>query len=217
MTPADNEPVSVYLVEDQTLIRAAFRRVLQNDENFVVLGDSGDPRFAIEEIDRLRPDVVILDIAMPGLSGLDALPQILERHSSVSVLMLSHHEGERFVRSALELGASGYLSKDSEPDELFLAIQTVRSGQTYLSPKVSGTGLADASRQNPGVLSALTSREREVFALLAIGKSNKEVAAELEMSIGTAKKHRENLQRKLDCHSTAELARIAIREGLLEP
>jgi DNA-binding NarL/FixJ family response regulator len=217
MMAPEQEPVSVFLVEDQTLIRAAFRRVLQNDERFIVLGDTGDPRHGIQEIGRLKPDVVILDIAMPGLSGLDALPQIREISPKSRVVMLSHHEGEVFVRRALDAGATGYLSKDSEPEELFLALRTVVQGGTYLSPRVAGTVVAARSDAPSGAVSALTAREREVFLLLAIGKSNKEVATELDMSVGTAKKHRENLQRKLDCHSTAELARLAIREGLLDP
>lgn len=211
-----DDAIGVYLVEDQTLIRAVFKRVLQSDERFIVLGDTGDPRQAMGDIERLVPDVVVLDIAMPGLSGLDALPQIRASSPKTRIVMLSHHEGESFVRRALDGGATGYLSKDSEPDELFLALRTVVQGGTYLSPRVAGAVVA-GQRESQGAVSTLTAREREVFLLLAIGRSNKEVAADLDMSVGTAKKHRENLQRKLDCHSTAELARLAIREGLLDP
>ena len=215
------KPISVFLVDDQNMLRAAFRSLLKQDARFNVVGDSADARQAIELIGELRPNVVLLDITMPGLSGLDAIAPIRKAHPRVRVLMLTHHEGETFVEHALRAGADGYLSKDSEPDELTLAIQAVHRGQPYVSPKVArglvaqarhgeGSGPAPVSRIN-----SLTPREREVFQLLALGKSNKEVARDLQMSLGTAKKHRENLQRKLACQSTAEIARLAIREGLL--
>jgi len=214
--------ISVYLVDDQNILRAAFRSLLAQDNRFEVLGDSGDARKAIEDIREKRPDVVLLDITMPGLSGLDAIGPIRRDHPRVRILMLTHHEGESFVEQALRSGADGYLSKDSEAEELSIAIQAVHRGQPYVSPKVAG-GLVNRSRAPAGTaqetasrIGSLTPREREVFQLLALGKANKEVARDLGISLGTAKKHRENLQRKLDCHSAAELARMAIREGLLQ-
>ncbi len=217
-----NEPISVFLVDDQTMIRAAFGKLLGDDSRFNVVGDSGDAREALQSIKELRPEVVLLDITMPGLSGLDMIPKLLKINPRGKVLMLSHHEGESFVKQALEAGAHGYLSKDSDPDELNLAIKSVREGRVYLTPKVAGGVVANLRGGGAGDfgsnsrMDSLTAREREVFLLLAIGKSNKEVAAELNLSLGTVKKHRENLQRKLDCHSSAELARLAIREGLLD-
>ncbi len=213
--------IRIYLVDDQTMIRAGFRSLLGRDERFAVIGDSGDPRKGIEAVGELKPDIVLLDITMPGLSGLDAIPLLRKAHPKVKIVMLTHHEGESFVEQALRAGADGYLSKDSEPAELILALQSVHDGNMYLSPRVAGT-LVRRTRQ-PGApgepgrnrMESLTPREREVFQLLALGKSNKEVARALDMSVGTAKKHRENLQRKLECHSTAELALLAIREGLL--
>lgn len=213
-------PITVYLVDDQSMLRAAFRSLLSQDPRFEVLGDSADARKAIDQIGELRPDVVLLDITMPGLSGLDAIVPIRKAWARGRILMLTHHEGETFVEQALSAGADGYLSKDSEPEELTLAIQAVHRGQPYVSPTVA-SGLVSRTRQKPGEppitsrIGSLTPREREVFQLLALGKSNKEVARELGMSLGTAKKHRENLQRKLECQSTAELARLAIREGLM--
>ena len=214
--------IKVYLVDDQAMIRAAIKSFLSQREAFEVVGSNGDPRKAIEEIRALRPDVVMLDITMPGLSGLDLIPMIRKSLPKTKVVMLTHHEGESFVEQALRAGAEGYLSKDSDPAELALAIGAVHRGDPYVSPKVAG-GLVGGlrARQDTSVapksrLGTLTAREREVFQLLAVGKSNKEVAAALDMSLGTAKKHRENLQRKLDCNSAAELARMAIREGLLE-
>jgi len=211
---------SVYLVDDHAMTRAGMRSLIEDLGGFEVVGESGDPRRAIDRIAELRPAIVLLDITMPGLSGIDAIEKIRERHESVRILMLSHHEGESFVEQSLKHGADGYLSKDSEGEELAVAMRAVLRGCPYISPKVT-RGLVGGARApgEPGVssrLASLTPREREVFQLLALGYLNKQVARKLDMSLGTAKKHRENLQRKLDCHSPAELARLAIREGLLE-
>lgn len=213
-------PIKIYLVDDQAMVRAAFKTLLDRREGMEVVGDCGDARQAVEEIPRLYPDVVLLDITMPGLSGLDAIAMIRRVSPRSRIVMLTHHEGETFVEEALRAGAEGYLSKDSNETELPLAIEAVHRGDPYVSPRVSA-GLVQQLRGPEGAstppsrLGSLTPREREVFQLLAVGKCNKEVAHALEMSLGTAKKHRENLQRKLDCHSAAELARLAIREGLL--
>lgn len=212
--------IRVYLVDDQTMIRAGFKALLRRDGRFEVVGDSGDPRAAIAAIGRLKPDVVLLDITMPGLSGIDAISMIRKVHSDVKVVMLTHHEGETFVSQALSAGADGYLSKDSEDAELMMAVESVHRGNPFLSPKVARTLLrrrapAESGAPAPTRIETLTPREREVFQLLALGKSNKEIARALGMSLGTTKKHRENLQRKLSCHSTAEMAILAIREGLM--
>jgi len=210
--------IRIYLVDDHSMTRAGLRSLLGSIDDLEVVGDGGDARAAIEAIAQLRPDLVLLDITMPGLSGIDAISMIHEVYAGARVVMLTHHEGGRFVEQALSQGAVGYLSKDSEAAELALAVRAVMQGQSYVSPKVMG-GLLSAARVDahggPG-LASLTPREREVFQLLAVGLCNKEVARKLDMSLGTAKKHRENLQRKLDCHSGAELARLAFREGLLE-
>ena len=215
------DTIKVYLIDDQAMIRAAIKNLLNQRDRFEVVGDNGDARKALGEIPDLLPDVVLLDITMPGLSGLDAIGLIRKTVPKSKVVMLTHHEGQTFVEQALRAGADGYLSKDSDEAELALAIEAVHRSDPYVSPKVSG-GLvtrmrSSATGESPSQsqLSSLTPREREVFQLLAVGKCNKEVARDLNMSLGTAKKHRENLQRKLDCHSAAELARLAIREGLL--
>jgi DNA-binding NarL/FixJ family response regulator len=218
----DSEPpIRVYLVDDQTMIRAGFRSLLTRNARFEVVGENGDPRKAVIAIGELRPEIVLLDISMPGLSGLDAVPLIRKVHPKAKIVMLTHHEGETFVDQALRAGADGYLSKDSEPAELVLALESVHDGKMYLSPKVASALLQRGRRQETGVpeaasrLGKLTGREREVLQLLALGKSNKEVARALKITLGTTKKHRENLQRKLDCHSAAEMALLAIKEGLL--
>jgi DNA-binding NarL/FixJ family response regulator len=217
----DKPKIQLYIIDDQAMIRAAFRSLLVQKDQFEVVGENGDARVGVTEVEQLRPDVVLLDITLPGLSGIDAIPMIRKAAPRCKVLMVTHHESETFVDQALSAGAEGYLSKDSDPSELYLAIEAVFRGDPFVSPKVAA-GLVSKYRvkdqDSLGVtsrLSTLTPREREVFQLLALGKANKEVARELDMSLGTAKKHRENLQRKLDCHSAAELARLAIREGLL--
>ncbi|MEC8251671.1 MAG: response regulator transcription factor [Planctomycetota bacterium] len=213
--------ITIVLIDDQAIVRAAFRALLNSVDRFEVIGDAGDARGGIDLVGELKPDVVILDITMVGMSGLDAVAPIKRASPHTRVLMASQHEGMKFVQQALQAGADGYLSKNSEPEELSLAIDAIVRGDSYLSPKVANGFMARAVRgeaptDEASPLSVLTPREREVFQLLALGKANKEVAAVLDLSLGTVKKHRENLQRKLDCHSSAEIARLAIREGLLE-
>jgi DNA-binding NarL/FixJ family response regulator len=215
--PNARRQVQLYLVDDQAIMRAALRSRLKEYDDFTVVGDHGDPREAINQIANLKPDVILLDIAMRGLSGIDAIAQILKVHPKARILMLTQHEGESFVQQALEAGAHGYLSKNSDPEELRLGIEALARGESYVSSKVVGA-LVRGDGDGPAKtrLAALTPREREVFQLLALGRSNKEVAFKLGISPGTVKKHRENLQAKLDCHSAAELARMAMREGLME-
>ncbi|MFT4538394.1 MAG: DNA-binding NarL/FixJ family response regulator [Planctomycetota bacterium] len=214
---------TLYVVDDQAMIRAALRSLLQAEPDFEVVGDTDDGRVAAREVADLRPDVVLMDISMPGLSGIDAIPLVRKASSRTRVVMLTHHEGESFVDQAMKAGADAYLSKDSDPAELIVALKAVLRGDPYLSPRVT-KGVVSRMRDPLGAelsapasrIASLTPREREVFQLLALGKANKEVAMALSISLGTVKKHRENLQRKLDCHSAAELARLAIREGLLD-
>ncbi len=214
--------IKTYLIDDQAMIRAAVRSLLNQRDDITVVGDHGDARLALDEIVTLRPDVIVLDITMPGLSGLDAIPLIRKAQPRAKIVILTHHEGESFVERAVRAGAEAYLSKDSDPAELALAIAAVHRGDAYVSPKVARGLMASLRGQSTGPartasrLDALTQREREVFQLLAVGHSNKEVASKLDISVGTAKKHRENLQRKLQCGSAVELARLAIHEGLVE-
>jgi DNA-binding NarL/FixJ family response regulator len=217
----DKQTISIVLVDDQAIVRAAFKSLLERSPHFRVVADAADARKGIELVKELQPDIAILDITMAGMSGIDAVGPMKKASPQTRVLMASQHEGMKFVQQALQAGADGYLSKDSEPEELALAIEAIRRGDSYLSPKVANGFMARAVRGDApataeaSALGVLTPREREVFQLLALGKANKEVAAMLSLSLGTVKKHRENLQRKLDCHSAAELARLAIREGLL--
>jgi DNA-binding NarL/FixJ family response regulator len=214
-------PVRVYVIDDESLVRLGMCALLRQVEGIEVAGESSDVRRALQGLRETRPDVVLLDITMPGLSGLDAIPQVRAAWQRARIVMMTHHEGDAFVERALRAGADGYLSKDSEPDELAIALRAVLAGHPYVSPRVQG-GLVgrlratSAEAVTSGRLNLLSKREREVFQLLAVGKSNKEIAHHLHLTAGTVKKHRENLQRKLDVHSAAELTRLAVREGLLE-
>jgi DNA-binding NarL/FixJ family response regulator len=215
-----DQTITIVLIDDQAIIRAAFRSLIERIPGLTVIGDAGDARSGIELVGRVRPDLVVLDITMPGLSGIDAVGPLKKASPNTKVLMASQHEGRKFVQQALQAGADGYLSKDSDPAELGLAIESIHRGDSYLSQKVASAVMAgamhgSAAANEASALGVLTPREREVFQLLALGKANKEIASVLDLSLGTVKKHRENLQRKLDCHSAAELARLAIREGLL--
>lgn len=212
------ETIRVYLIDDEAMIRAGLRALLDMEDGIEVIGDTGDAREGIRAVKEQRPDVVLLDITMPGLSGLDCIRPLKEAAPKSKVLMASQLSGFTHVEQALQAGADGYLTKSSDPSELAVAIRSIHSGESYLSPKVASALIQRVRQDNPDsspALASLTAREREVFQLLATGKANKEVAAALHISVGTVKKHRENLQRKLDCHSPAELARLAIREGLL--
>jgi len=217
--PAD-ERIAVYIVDDQSIVRGALRCLLTQSGSISIVGDSGSAREALKDLKTVRPDVILLDITMPGLSGLDAIPLLKKAVPRASILMLSVHEGASRVEQAMSMGADGYLSKDSEPSELVLAVTSVRKGHPYLSPRIARNFLPGQRNGRPDsaptTIDSLTPRERQVFQMLAIGKSNKEVAQELLISIGTAKKHRENLRRKLQCATSSDLVRLAIREGLLE-
>ena len=159
-------PLRLYLVDDQILVRAALRSMLAQQDGCLVVGDVGDSRRAIEEIRELRPDVVLLDVAMPGLSGIDAIPLLREASPSSRIVMLTHHEGGRVVEQALRAGAHGYLSKDSDPGELRIALRAVVDGHVYLTPRVA-----------------------EVLLWLAQGKTNAAIGAILGISESTVKKH----------------------------
>ena len=220
---SDPTPViRVFLVDDQAVVRASLRSLVQSRAGLELVGDCGQPAEALARIRAACPDVVLLDVSMPGLSGLELLPGLRQALPRVKVVMLTDHESESMVQQALQAGAAGFLSKGSDPEELAIAIRAAHLGSAYVSPRVSKglvrglrAGEQDGKRARTR-LASLTAREREVFLLLAVGRGNREVAEQLGLTLGTAKKHRENLQRKLSCSSPAELAQLAVREGLVD-
>jgi len=214
------EKIRVFLVDDHTVVRQGLRRILESDEEIEIVGEAGDGRTAIDLVQKLRPHVVVMDVAMPELNGIEATRQILKRVEGAKVLVLSMHGDDVYVRQALKAGARGYLLKDSEDLDLIKAVKAIRAGGSFFSPPVSKVVLSgylgdkDGGDAEDGV-ARLTDREREVLQLISEGQTTKEVAVTLGISIKTAGTHRTNIMRKLGVHETAGLVRYAIRLGLI--
>jgi DNA-binding NarL/FixJ family response regulator len=212
--------VRVLLADDHTLVRAGLRKLLESIPDMQVVGECGDGLELLALVEELQPQLVLMDIAMPGLNGLEATARLLKQWPAVKVLILSMHQNEEYVRQALRYGAVAYLLKDAAPLELDLAIQAVRAGGTYLSPAVSRGVLSDyvqRLRSEDVGGDALTPRQREVLQLIAEGLSTKEVARRLDLSVKTVETHRSQLMKQLDVHEVTGLVRYAMRTGLLSP
>ncbi|NVO07372.1 MAG: response regulator transcription factor [Rhodoferax sp.] len=210
--------VRVLLADDHTLVRAGLRKLLESIEGMEVVGECGDGLELLAQAEALQPNLVLMDIAMPGLNGLEATARVVKQWPSTRVLILSMHQNEEYVRQALRHGAVAYLLKDAAPLELELAIRAVLQGGTYLSPAVSKGVLSDYVQrlrgEDPGV-ELLTPRQREVLQLIAEGHSSKEVARRLDLSVKTVETHRSQLMKQLDIHEVTGLVRYAMRLGLL--
>ena len=214
--------ITVLLAEDHMIVREGFRKMLELEDDLVVVGEAQDGRQAVAMAKKLCPAVVLMDIAMPLLNGMEATRQVLKAVPSTKVLMLSAHSDDAYVRYTIESGAVGFLLKQTSAHEVCRAIREVEKGNTFLSPAVA-KGLQKHDVKSPnrtGVACPrnvrLTSREVEVLQLIAEGKANKETAAELGISIKTVEKHREHLMEKLQIHDTAGLTRYAISTGIIE-
>ncbi|MBL1177024.1 response regulator [Pantanalinema sp. GBBB05] len=211
-------PIQVLIVDNHALVRAGFRSLLQSINAIDVIAEAGDGREALRLVELHQPDIVLMDIAMPLMNGLEATAQITQDFPQVHVIILSMHANEEYVYQALRAGATGYVLKDSGTSELELAIQAIARGETYLSPTVSKYIVADyvrrtGSEANP--LEQLTPRQREILQLIAEGKSTKEIADNLYISTKTVETHRVQLMERLDIHDVAGLVRYAIRKGLV--
>jgi len=202
--------ISVLLVDDHSLVRRGFRRMLEDEPDIAVAGEAGDGEEAIRLSEKLRPRVILMDCALPGMSGLDATRRILEKLPDTIVLMLSMHPEETLVRQALDAGARGYMLKNAIDLELGTAIRKVVAGEIVLDPQLSQPAGLKGERDY-----GLTTRELEVLQLIVDGKSNKEIAAQLKLSANTVAVHRANMMDALGIHKTAELVVYAIRNGLV--
>jgi DNA-binding NarL/FixJ family response regulator len=202
--------ISVLLVDDHALVRRGFRRILEDEPDMVVAGEASDGPEAIRLARQLRPKVIVMDCAMPGMNGLQATRQILENHPQTLVLMLSMHPEETLVRQALEAGARGYILKNAVDLELGAAIRRVVAGETVLDSQLRRPAALKGERN-----AALTQRELEILQMIVEGKSNKEIAAALKLSANTVAVHRANIMNALGIHKTAELVVYAIRNGLV--
>lgn len=214
--------IRVLLAEDHTIVRKGLRSILDSEEGIEVVGEAEDGRAAVEAVEHLRPDVVMMDISMPSLNGLEATRQIKRRFPHVKVLVLTMHTNEKYISQILQAGASGYLVKQAAVEELTAAIQAVHRGDAFLSPSISKKVLQRFVQQGQAMAGEdsyeqLTPREREVLQLIAEGCTNRDISNVLHISIKTVEVHRANLMRKLDLHSAAELTRYAISKGLISP
>jgi DNA-binding NarL/FixJ family response regulator len=212
--------IKVLLAEDHTLVRAGIRALVQKLEEVDVVAEAGDGREALRLIETHHPDVVLMDIAMSGLNGLDATARITKEFPNVRVIILSMHANEEYVLQALRAGAVGYLLKDAGTAELELAIRSVAREETYLSPAISKHVVSDYVRRmggEPSSLERLTRRQREILQLIAEGHSTQEIAQMLSISVKTVETHRSQLMERLDIHDVASLVRYAIRVGLVTP
>jgi DNA-binding NarL/FixJ family response regulator len=202
--------ITVLLVDDHSLVRRGFRRILEDEKDMEVVGEAGNGEEAVKLAKQLHPQVVVMDCALPGMNGLEATREILEDHPAASVLMLSMHTESTWVRQAIEAGAKGYVLKNALDLELGAAIRKVAAGETVFDTKVEPVPSLKGER-NAG----LTQRELEVLQMIVDGKSNKEIAAVLDLSANTVAVHRANIMNTLGIHKTAELVVYAIRAGLV--
>jgi DNA-binding NarL/FixJ family response regulator len=214
--------ITVLLAEDHTIVREGFRKMIEMETDMEVVGEAQDGRQAVTLITKLQPAVVLMDIAMPLLNGLEATRQVLKAVPGTKVLMLSAHSDDAYVQNATESGAVGFLVKQTSAHDVCRAIREVHSGKTFFSPSITRRlnrlDPPTPGRRGPHLQKAalLTSREMEVLQLIAEGKANKQTAEELGISTKTVEKHREHLMEKLDIHDTAGLTRYAIEAGIIE-
>jgi DNA-binding NarL/FixJ family response regulator len=202
--------ITVLLVDDHTLVRRGFRRMLEDESDLHVVGEAGNGEEAIRLAGQLHPRVIVMDCALPGLNGLEATRQILEESPETAVLMLSMHPETTWVRQAIEAGARGYILKNAMDLDLAPAIRKVAAGETVFDPQVEQPSVLKGERSG-----GLTQRELEVLQMIVDGKSNKEIAADLDLSANTVAVHRANIMNTLGIHKTAELVVYAIRTGLV--
>jgi DNA-binding NarL/FixJ family response regulator len=212
-------PIRVLLADDHALVRAGMRSLLNAMAEVEVVGEAASGEEALELAGRERPDIVLMDIAMKGMSGLDAAARLRERLPQVRVVILSMHAGEEYVLKALRAGAVGYLLKDAATGELELALRSVMRGESWFSPAVSRQVVEGYVQRVGGetVADALTARQREVLKLVAGGKSTKEIAYELKLSVKTVETHRAQIMERLGIRDVAGLVRYALRTGLVPP
>jgi two-component system response regulator NreC len=209
------------LVDDHAVVRLGIRMLLESEEEFEVVGEVGSASEALNEISKVKPDVILMDIGLPDISGIDATRQIKKIRPEIAVVALTIHEDEEYFFKMLEAGASGYVPKRAAPEELITAIRTAASGEVYLYPSLAKLLVRDFLAQSPSIKmddtpDGLTTREHEVLILLAEGANNSEIADRLAISPKTVGRHRENIMSKLNMHSRSDLVKYAIRKGIIQ-
>ena len=202
--------LKVLLVDDHALVRRGFRRMLEDEPSFEVVGEASDGLEAVQIAEQLKPDVIVMDCALPQINGIEASRRILAKYPETAILMLSMHSEDTLIRQALEAGAKGYVLKNAMDLDLVSAIKKVAEGKTVLDPQITRSGKMRGERDT-----GLTPRELEILQHIVAGKSNKEIAIELNLSANTVSVHRANIMDALGMHKTAELVVYAIRNGLV--
>ncbi|MFA7383689.1 MAG: response regulator transcription factor [Desulfurivibrionaceae bacterium] len=206
--------IKVIIIDDHKMVREGLRSLLVGEKDMEVIAEAGDGWEGVRLAEKLAPDVVIMDIAMPELNGIEATRQIMEKTTGIRVMVLSMHSDKRFVERTLKAGASGYLLKDCAFEELVRAIRTVMAGQIYLSPGIASLVVREYIENGLDSPPVLSAREREVLQLITEGKSTREIGLLLHISIKTVETHRQQIMKKLRLRTVAELTKYAIREGL---
>ena len=207
--------MKILVADDHTLVRAGLVSLIARLPEMEVVGEAADGRQALRMVRDLLPDMVLMDIAMPGLNGLEAAERIHGIHPQTKIIILSMHASEEYVAQALKAGASGYLLKDAATSELEMALKSVAAGQFYLSPAISRQVVDNYLRGGPTGVELLTPRQREILQLIAEGKSTRDIAETLHLSVKTVETHRAQLMERLDIHDVAGLIRYALRKGLI--
>jgi DNA-binding NarL/FixJ family response regulator len=208
--------IRILLADDHVLVRQGFKMILSAQPDMQIVGEAANGREAVDAGEKLQPDVVLMDVTMPELNGIEATRRVSTASPRTRVLALSMHKDAVYVREILRAGARGYLLKDSADADLIAAVRSVAKGEGYLSPAVSDAVLTDYRRHVTDPLDLLTTREREVLQMIAEGKTNKEIATTLNLSVYTIEAHRGRVMEKLNLHSTGELVRFALRSGLID-
>jgi DNA-binding NarL/FixJ family response regulator len=214
-------PIRVVLIDDHALVRQGFRRILEDDPDITVVGEAGNGLDAVTLVKKTDPDVVVMDMSMPEMNGLHATMELLKQRPGTKVLILSMYSEEQYVRNALDAGAKGYILKNAIENDLTRAVRAVAAGERYLAPELSSVLIraiqSGSFEKSTDPYDRLTQREKQVLQLIAHGKSNKEIAVILELSVNTVAVHRANLMSALGVHKTAELVLFAVKKGLVLP
>ncbi len=213
--------IRVVLVDDHALVRQGFRRILEDDPDLTVVGEASNGLDAIALVKKTDPDVVVMDMAMPEMSGLHATMELIKQRPGTKILILSMYSDEQYVRNALDAGAKGYILKNAIENDLTRAVKAVAGGEQYLAPELSSVLIkamqSGSFDKSTDPYDRLTQREKQVLQLIARGKSNKEIAVMLDLSVNTVAVHRANLMSALGVHKTAELVLFAVKKGLVMP
>lgn len=207
--------IRVLLVDDHIVLRDGLKSLLNHESDIEVIGDVGDGREAISAVESLQPDVILTDISMPGLNGIESVRMLRHEHPTLKIIILSMHSGQEYVLQSLQAGANGYVVKQADASEVLAAIRSVMAGGAYLSPTISKHLIDDYLSQTPEEISApkLTTREREVAQLIAEGQSTREISETLTISVKTVETHRMNIMKKLNAKSATDIIKYALKKG----